>query len=317
MKDRTILAIKGLAIIGVAFHHIANRRLDPHATEWLKVLIVLFDWCVLAFFCISGYLQALSDSKKVRSIWEFTQVRFNRLLVPYILLILFYSCIWQMVQAFHIPNIGVKIPADFIGKLRDSLWPVDNQVAQQLYFFPVLFAVSFLLVIIQSRLGLLGMWAAALITSGIGLKFFPDSFTGFTLGVFVWAIFFYAAGYLFFHYRTKKTSLRFALLAFTLLLIIFNGYPGLVRSVPLWLLAEGALIRLDHAPLLGRLGDASGTIYIYHTPFIIQPLAIAATYLHGPLAQFIGCLFAAFIAIGVCYLLFELLKNTRAKILLM
>jgi hypothetical protein len=317
MKDRTILAIKGLAIIGVVFHHIANRRLDHQAAGWLQVLIVLFNWCVLAFFCISGYLQALSDSKRTRPVWEFTQVRFNRLVVPYILLIILYASIWQIIQAFHIPNIAVKIPNDFFGKMRDSLWPVDNQVAQQLYFFPLLFVVSLILVIIQSRIGLFGMWAASLITFGVGLKFFPASFTGFSLGVFLWAICFYASGYLLFHYRTQKASIRVILFAFTLLLVIFSGYLGIIRCLPLWLIAEGAFLRLDHTPLLGRLGEASGTIYIYHTPFIIQPLAIAATYLHGPLAQFIGAMFAAFIAIGACYLLFELLKDTRAKVLLM
>ena len=317
MKDRTILAIKGLAIIGVAFHHVMNRRFDQQASDWLQVLVTLFDWCVLAFFCVSGYLHALSDSRKVRSVREFTKLRFYRLLIPYIVLILLYSCIWQVVQALHIPNIGAKIPEDFIGKIRNALWPVDNEVAQQLYYLPLLFAVSVLLALIQFCLRLSGLWAASLLTFGAGLRYFPASFTGFSLGVFLWAICFYAAGYLLFHYRKERTAIRVILLASTILLVLFSGYLGLVRCVPFWLLTEGSWLKLDQAPVLPALGDASGTIYIYHTPFIIQPLAIAATYLHGPLAQCVGAIFAAFIAIGVCYLIFVLLKDTRAKVLLL
>jgi acyltransferase len=317
MKDRTVLALKGLAIIGVAYHHISNRRLDPEVLDTVHNIVLLFRWCVLAFFCVSGYLQALSDTKKQRPFLEFTRVKITRLLLPFFALVVFYSCLWQIVQATHIPDLAVKIPTDFVGKLLNALWPVDSQVAEQLYFFPLLFGISMVLIVVQKLLRLPGMWAAAIIAFAAGLVFFPDDFTRFKWGAFVWGIGFYAAGYLLFHYRERKSAIRLTLLAVTITLIAVNGGYGILRCVPLWLLAEGSTIHFDRIPFFTRLGEASGTIYIYHTPFLMQPLVIAATYLPGKIGQFIGINLAVVIAIGLCFLLFENLKDTRAKAILM
>jgi hypothetical protein len=317
MKDRTILAIKGLAIIGVVFHHVVERRLDPEAAHLAHIFIASFHWCVLGFFCVSGYLQALSDSKKTRTLWEFTRVRMIRLLLPFVLLVVFYSCIWQAIQALHFSNIGIKVPKDFLGKLEEGLWPIDSAVAQQLYFFPLLFGISIVLAMTQKSLGLFGTWAAAVLVAGFSLVFFPTYFTGFSWGVFLWGISFYATGYLLFHYRDRKRAIRVLLLCVTLLFYAGSGSIGLIRVIPLWLLSEGHALGLDRSSFLGYLGDASGTIYIYHTPFIILPLAIAATHLPGPAAQYCGILLATAITLALCCLIFEALKNTRAKILLM
>ena len=317
MKDRTILAVKGLAIIGVVLHHIANRRLSVEAGDWMRDTIFLFAWCVLGFFCVSGYLQALSDSRKHRSLVEFTRVRFTRLIVPFLVLALFYSCVWQILQSLHLSNIGAKVPPTFLGKLEDVLWPIDSYVAQQLYFFPLLFGVSVLLVVVHLGLGLNGMWVVAWISGVIGLAYFPRSFTGFSCGVFLWSTCYYAGGYLLFHYRANKQAIRVVLIAFTVVAILFSGACGIIRCVPLWLFTEGPTIGLDRVPLLGRLGDASGTIYIYHTPFLIMPLAIAASYLPGPVSQFAGLLLAASIAIAICCAIFEGLQKTWARFLLM
>jgi hypothetical protein len=317
MKDRTILAIKGLAIIGVLFHHLINRRHDPQAADWIRVLLTLFNWCVLGFICVSGYLHAWSDSRRLKAVAEFTLLRFNRLMVPWLLLIVVFALIWQTLQALHISNIAVKIPPDFLSKIVVSLWPVDATVGEQLYYFPILFAASVVMVLIRSLLGLVGVAALSAITFTAGLAFFPDSFTGFRLGVFLWSLCFYAAGYLLFSYRTKAGHVRVTLIVGTVILVLFSGYEGIIRCLPLWMIAEGSFLKLSAIPGLPGLGEASGTIYIYHTPFLIQPLVIASTYLHGAVPQFIGALFAGATALGICYLVYHLLKNTRAKILLM
>jgi hypothetical protein len=266
---------------------------------------------------VSGYLQALSDSKKTRTFFEFTRIRMIRLLLPFVVLVVFYSCIWQALQAFHFPNVGVRIPKDFLGKLEQGLWPLDSMVAQQLYFFPLLFGISIVLVVTQKSLGLFGMWAAAVLAAGYSLVFYPTYFTGFYGAVFLWGISFYAAGYLLFHYRDRKKAIRVLLLFLTLLFYAVDGYLGLIRVIPLWLLSEGPAMGLDRSSFLAWLGEASGTIYIYHTPFIVLPLVIAATYLPGAAAQYCGILLATAITIALCCLIFETLKNTRAKVLLM
>ena len=319
MKDRTVLALKGLAIIAVAFHHVSNRRLDPDVVDWVKIMLFCFHWCVLGFFLVSGYLQALSDSKKQRSLLEFTRVRVWRLIVPFVLFVLFYSCLWQIVQSFHVPNLAIKMPTDLIGKITNGLWPIhqEAQAGEQLYFFLLLFGVSMALVVVQKLLGIYGMWAAAVSAAVAGTIYFPENFTGFFWGVFVWGIGFYAGGYLLYHYRDRKTAVRIALLIATVLLIACDGHVGIIRCIPLWLLAEGATIGFDRIPLFQRLGEASGTIYVYHTPFLLQPLVIIATYLPGKFGQFFGIFLAVTVAIGLCYLLFESLKNTRAKVILM
>ena len=317
MKDLHLQAIRGLAIIGVVFHHVVNRRFDAETVDWTWAFVYLFDWCVLAFFCVSGYLQALSDSKKQRSLGEFVRIRFHRLMVPYFLLFLFYACVWQVVQMFHIPGVGLHVRHDFLLKLRDAAWPRDSQVAQQLYFIPLLFAVSTLLALVHAVFGLKGMWVAAWLAAVVNLAYFPHHLTGFKWDVFLGGTCFYAAGYLLFHYRDRPAAIRIVLLAFTGVSIIFSPDNGIIRCIPLWLVSEGSLLRLELLPLICRIGDASGTIYIYHTPFIILPLVIVSTHLPGPVAQFAGILLAVAISIAVCCALFELLKNTRARVLLM
>ncbi len=317
MKDRTILAIKGLAIIGVVYHHLGGRRTEPGLSNEEFILVFIFHWCVLAFIMVSGYLQALSDSKKQRTFPEFARTRVVRLLVPFVLLVFFYSCVWQLLQTLHIPNIATKIPLDFLGKLESALWPVNSQVAEQLYFFPLLFGVSILLVIVQKLLGIYGMWAAAIIPAVPGMIYYPTELTGFLWGVFLWSISFYACGYLLFHYRDRKTAIRLTLLIYTGALVAVDDWLGLVISVPLWLLAEGATLRLDRVPLLVKLGEASGTIYIYHTPFLVRFLVLTVGFFPvGPL-QFLSVNLDAWISISLCYLLYVTLKNTRAKIILM
>ena len=250
MKDRTILALKGLAIIGVVLYHVSNRRFDPEVSSWIHGTVIAFSWCVLGFFCVSGYLHALSDSRKSKSIVEFTRARVQRLLVPFVILVFVYSCIWQLVQALHVPSLGETVPPGFLGKLEEGLWPLDSRVAQQLYFFPLLFGISVVLVVVQKWFGLRGMWAAVAIGAGVGVDFFPRAFTGFSWAVFLWGVAFYAAGYLLFHYRNERARVRLALLVATVLLAISDGGNGLLRCVPLWLLSEGRAIGFDRAPLL-------------------------------------------------------------------
>jgi acyltransferase len=317
MRDRTILGLKGLAIIGVVLHHISNRRLDPTTVEYISLTVQFFQWCVLGFLLVSGYLQAMSDSRKPKTLLEFLKARVNRLLVPFVVLTFFYSVLWQLLQATHIPNIGLRVPHDFLGKLETTLWPVSSQVAQQIYFFPLLFGISVVMVLCQKTLGLWGVAIAMFISAGFGLAFYSDVYTGFSWGVFIWGVSFYGAGYLMFHYRSEKLALRLALFGITFVFVMCNTDNGIIRVIPLWLLGEGSTFRLDRMPLLDRIGDASGTIYIYHSPFVILPLVIAVTHLHGAVTQYIGILGAVAIAIAICCLIFESLKNTRAKVILM
>jgi peptidoglycan/LPS O-acetylase OafA/YrhL len=316
-RDQIVMAIKGLAIVGVVFHHILTRRADSTVGQWLQGIISAFDWCVLAFICVSGYLHALSEERRKRTVGEFVVNRLRRLMIPYFALFFFYACVWQILQALRLPDIGARVPVGFWGKLASSLWPVNNMVAQQLYYLPLLFAISCVVIVAQAIFRVPGLWALAIVAFICGLTLFPAEFTGFSLGVFTWGIFFYAFGYLLFQFREQMAGVRLLILVLTVVLICVSGWNGLVRAVPLWLLACGPLLRLDRWPLLSGWGEASGTIYVYHTPFIVLPLGILAYRVHGAIPQFASCIAAVVVTILTCYAFHFVLRNTRAKILLM
>ena len=318
VKDQAILALKGLAIIGVVSHHITNRRLDPTALEVLKAVPMAFHWCVLCFIALSGYLHALSDSRRPKGVGAFLWQRGTRLLIPWVVLVFLYATVWQVLQSLHISGIGVRIPPGFIDKLTTSLWPVDQVavVAEQLYYLPLLFGASAVFICVR-KLGLSAVWATLMLTVMAGLLLFPGQYMMFRLGSFVWAIASYAAGYLLFRFRTNVSHVRLTLAVATAVLIVYSGWYGLLGSIPFWLIAEGSNLRLGSIPGLASLGEAAGTIYIYHTPFMVQPLSVAAAHLPGWPLQVVGELVAGAIAIGICYLLHHGLKNTRAKFLLM
>ncbi|MCE0483908.1 MAG: acyltransferase [Methylacidiphilales bacterium] len=316
MKDRLLLAIKGVAIFGVAVHHIANRRFDPQANHWLGFLSFSFDWCVLAFFCVSGYLHALSDQKRKKPATDFIIKRARRLLAPFVLLVIFYACIWQLLEILKIPDIATKVPSGFFDKIITSLWPVYHPVAEQLYFLPMLFGASVLFILIQRALGLYGVATLAAGTFLTGLILFPGAFTGFTLGVFIWGLCFYAGGYLLYQFRDQKKRVEIVVLVVSLALIVATGAAGVVHAVPLLLICYGSWLALDRSSLLINTGEASGTIYIYHTPFLIQPLVIIASHFHSAPLQVLGGIVAALISIALCYALHFSLKGTKAEVIL-
>jgi acyltransferase len=316
-RDQTVLAIKGLAIVGVVFHHILTRRADPTVAQWLQAIITAFNWCVLAFICVSGYLHALSEERRKRTVGEFVGNRLRRLMIPYFALFFFYACVWQLLQALRLPDIGARVPPSFWGKLASSLWPVDNMVAQQLYYLPLLFAISCVFIVAQAIFRDRGLGVLAAVSFICGLTLFPGDFTGFSLGVFTWGLFFYAFGYLLFQFREQPARVYLVVLILAVVLICVSGLDGLVRAVPLGLLACGPLLRLGQWPLLSGWGEASGTIYVYHTPFIILPLSLLVYRVHGAIPQFASCVAGVVLTILICQAFHFALRKAPAKILLM
>lgn len=143
-KDKAILVIKAIAIIGVVLHHITNRRLPADTRTIVDVGPQIFSWAVLAFFACAGWLHGQSEARSPKTLTAFVSQRAKRLLLPFAVLTLIYATVWQVLACLPIPGIGVKLAPDFGTKLVQSLpWRGDYQpVAEQLYFLPLLFVIS-------------------------------------------------------------------------------------------------------------------------------------------------------------------------------
>jgi hypothetical protein len=95
------------------------------------------------------------------------------------------------------------------------------------------------------------------------------------------------------------------------------GMAGLPKIVAILLLAIMQPAKIGRLSLFAKLGEASGTTFAYHTPFLLQPLVIFAAHLNGNQLQFIGALSAAIAAVGICTLAHFSLEKTPLKVLLL
>ncbi len=194
--DTAILSLKAIAIVGVVTHHILNRRIDPQALDCLEIH-PYFSWAVLLFFAVSGWLHALSQEKRSRTFGQFLHVRMQRLVVPFVAVVVLYSIIWQVMQMTRIFQPEARVPEVFWQKIVYSLWPVNQTVADQLYFLPMLCVISLVahgLVCLGGRRAIAGLTVVAML---LGLVLFPTSpNVGFLPGVWAWGIFCYGAGFL-------------------------------------------------------------------------------------------------------------------------
>lgn len=314
MKNNGISIIKGLAIIGVVLHHVHNRRFFPETLQCTDFLSFLFSWCVLAFFAVSGWLHALSEQKKKRSLGNFLLSRFNRLLLPFVILVFAYAAGMQLIQATEVISLRDSLPPTFGGKLAAMLWPVDSTrvVAEQLYFLPLLFLISVVAHAFVSLGKIRPVFLLAILSFATGIVLFPRSPNlGFSMGVFVWGLFSYLSGYLMHEFPATKRVLPVIALA-AVVTAGLAGPEGLLKMVPLLLLAGLPFLQRIQARATIWVGEAAGTIYIYHTPFLLQPLLILfAARMHSWPLQLAVTLVSVELVIALCGWIYHGLKDTR------
>lgn len=317
MKSSAIFTIKALAIIGVVFHHIGNRRFDQNTLEYIGILPTLFSWSVFAFIGISGWLHAVSEEKQPRRLWYFINQRIVRLMVPYVALVVLYALVWQGIQAMQLSNVAVRQDASFLGKIYHSIPLIDyDPVAEQLYFLPLLFTISVSVHVFMKFHSLLGPAVIGFISLGLGIILTPLSGnTGFSLGMLLFGIFCYACGVLLYYWRSVRWKYLFVAII-SIALVLSLGAGGLPKAFPVIIMALIPFLDRVHIPVLEWIGEASGTIYAYHTPFILQPLILVTAALPSKL-HFAGVILSALLAVTICALLYHRLKFTPARIVLM
>lgn len=272
--------LKGLAIIGVVLHHVSIRPLGTDVATHVSFIVKAFAWAVYAFIFLAGYLHGRST--KVISSWEFVVQRARRLLVPYLILGVSYAGLRELTKAFR--------GADFASEHSRGFWSVIQSlvtvntggiVGQQLYFYPLLFLISCLLIVIWSvirtrRGGALLTAGLYLLIVSLALSGVHISNTGISRTMILAGLFQYSLGYLFGGSELQQVSWRYAAIGMTAIgllhLLWFGREALLVLALPLVFtlafkrLADG---RSFHLQPLRELGRASSVIFAYHSPFIL------------------------------------------------
>lgn len=318
MRSSAIFSIKGLAIIGVVFHHISNRRLDASVTDSLATIQAFFSWAVLLFLSVAGWLQAVSEEKKQSGLVDFLKVRFFRLIVPYFLLVFLYALVWQILQVFNFSGVGVRLADSFSGKIYCSLSPVCYEpVAEQLYFLPMLFVISIFARLFTSVLGRVQGTALLLFFSLIlALGLTPDSKnTGLSTGFFLFGLYCYTSGFLLRAWRKDRRCVPCVLFGVALVLWLAES-GSLSKVVPVLVVMTINWFEKLRIVGLNLVGEAAGTIYAYHTPFLLQPMVIFVS--KSPVEfQLIGAIFSAITAVVILTTVHHQLKKTRLRVFLL
>lgn len=309
--------IKAFAIVGVVFHHIANRRFDASTLEVIRALTTIFSWSVLTFIGVSGWLHASSEERQPRRIIEFLRLRVVRLLFPYVLLVVLYALIWQLIQAFGVSGVGIKQDPSFFGKIYNTFNLFESEpVAEQLYFLPLLFSISIITHIGVRCHNVIGSGLIASISLGLGICFARESGgTGFSVGMLLFGFFSYSMGYLLYLKRNDKW--RYAWVSLIAMgIVILLGCEGLSKVLSLVIIASiPSLERFSH-PVFDWLGSASGIIYAYHTPFLLQPLLVFASALPSGL-HLSGAILSVIVVVTLCAIFHHAIKVTPMRFVLM
>lgn len=311
MKNRPILILKGISIIGVVSQHLSSPRFSNNLQSSISEVASLTSWCVLAFVLAAGWLHSLGELKRPKSFHEFFLSKTKRLILPFVALNLLGAILWQAVQHLGLQQPGGKMDTSLLGKFLKSLtW--EQPVAGQLYFLPLLFVIAVLfhgILKIARHEGAALLSASSLVTA---IAFTPHaSGTGLSIGLFFYGTFFYGVGYGMNLYKDARAR-DFVLVLITAIMIWLLGTEGLTKSFPMLLLASLERFGFPHAAFLERLGESSGTIYAYHAPFLIQGLLLGVLALPEKL-QFCGVLLAGAATLVICSILYHTLIKTKLK----
>jgi peptidoglycan/LPS O-acetylase OafA/YrhL len=311
-REVAVNALKGLAIVGIIFYHVSNRRFSDDLRGAIAVIVALFSWSIYAFIFVSGYLQSLSRRRE--GVLEHIGRRARRLLGPYLLLGTIYATVQQIIERSGLLSdmSPDRFAPTWFGKMVALLTcghldGYGHVVGEQLYFFVLLFVVTVAFALItQLRAGPKTLAAGTAALGCLLICYAAATHGNLTsLGIFdtLGALFQYSLGFLFGKTEAQKANWRIASAAGILLavfvLVVFHTAVGLVLIVPLLLLEIFLLVnRTAVLTPLVVLGVASSTIFAYHTPFILQPLLIILFRLHVP--EFLNVTLSICLTIAAC-----------------
>ncbi|OAM91475.1 acyltransferase [Termitidicoccus mucosus] len=280
-KNYSVLIAKGIAIIGVVAHHIANRRFPEPERGEIAMLGLILGQPITMFFCASGYLHALSRARKPdASFWPFITARARRLLIPFVIIALVYSVVYTQLVGTGLLSDALGTSQPWWKKWFATLTCSPGGVGEQLYFLPLLFLVT------VSAAGFLAVsrnrveWVFPLACVLIATAFLTPGFYELLPGrpILPWHRLAECVGIYLLGYTMAARPGWVAWLGGTAAALAAGAWAAgrmdAFHCVFWIVLFSAALISKVRFRPLEIIGQASGTIYIYHTPFILQPLLV-------------------------------------------
>jgi hypothetical protein len=270
--------LKGWAILGVIFFHMSfASRFGGGVMTSVVWLQHLFAWAAVAFFFCAGYLFAKS-SGIMESAPGYVSKRAQRLLLPWLGLSLVYKILLAAGYHLHLVTTGIPVRAEgsiWHGFVQFMVWPG----APQLYFLPVLFAISVLCRLLCHAMrkewmlwgvGISLVTAAGWLDSGEPhgeqIAHYPGYAAIYLIGVLVAKPAFLKPiqrRRLFF----SAVALYFGVLCIARPTLIYLAVP--LAMFPLQRFISGPL-----AELVTFLGRHAESIYAWHTPIVMPFLSI-------------------------------------------
>ena len=257
-----ISILKGLSILGVLIIHAKFDRFGVETLEVVERLECLFQWCVPAFFFLSGYLTKLPIN--VLELKDYACGKMHRLLVPYMAFTMLYKLTFAGLQ--------LKGGLDFV------------QPAFQLYFLLYLLIVS----VVIATLAVISRGSTIMLLIAMAISFVlasasnrlshshgPDwPLTGLYAAN-------YLAGILDRRGQTLIASVILGCGTITVSWLVGNLNLAAAGLPPLLL---GALKMLDELAVFkpfGWLGNLSAQIYVWHAPLIMPAASKVSVSLVG------------------------------------
>ena len=320
-RQSAVDVLKGLAIVGVVLHHVKNRRFDAEVQEHLLGVIHVVAWAVYAFLFSSGYLHALS--RRAEAAGGFIVRRAQRLLVPYLWLGVLYAVVFQVIQSLGLVDYDpTRIEPNLLGKVKSLvLCDQEHVIGEQLYFFVLLFGISsaFVLLLAISTSTWFVAWLVgvlAVVLAGLMLvNPLPLATTGLSVEMLVGALFQYALGFLLGRTRAELGRWhRGAVAGVVAAMVVATvhaqaGYSIAMLVVPLalFLVLNRLVTGSRWFGFWAELGQASGSIFAFHTPFILQPLLIILFKLKVP--QYANVAVSVLVTLGLCVVIHKVLNR--------
>lgn len=279
-RDQTIEALRWISIVAVVFHHgISVQRQSPETIEQIMSFRSWIEWCVPAFFYLSG---RLFRPASLAGLPGALSARARRLLVPYVLVSLLSFAALAILQWSHLwasPSPEELRVAVLIEKL---VWLAG--FGPQLYFLPYLFLVgafaSALATSIPAR-WLSTITGIALLVVGFGWMF-PDTVLGPGLERLAIFLYCYCLGASDRALDALPARIHLAattVLAVALALVLSACWPLSLAVPPL---LYRALRRFPTTPAVRFLENFGkpGGIFLWHAPILLPACSVALGILH-------------------------------------
>lgn len=322
-RNAAVDDLKGIAILGVVLHHLGNRRLGPQFATDLQTVVLWFSWSVSAFIFLAGWLRA----KSIREypVVELIRRRARRLLVPYLVVGILYAALAQIIQRGGLADRNPSAPPDFAGKLFTVLRG-DPAYGEQLYFFPLLFVIEAIFIVVHAAMrgrsgALLTLAASAgTLSSLLLITHTKLPTTGLSKMMVLAGLFQYALGYLIGMANTNAWARRVAASTSVVLILAAGAawrWDLAVPFVPIALFFVLNSFRLNNPAWspFRLLGAASATIFLFHTPFVLQSLIVLFSRARAPAVVNVtaSAILTLLICLGLHWILnrFSFLKALR------